>query len=303
MVNVSEGRRTEVIADLAAAAGPSLLDVHVDPDHHRSVFTLAGPGPHDAEAAARDLTRAAAGHVHLPSHAGVHPRFGAVDVVPFVDLDAELDLGLATRPDPGPGRGEDRAGAAARLFAAWIADELGVPAFLYGRADPRGSTLPRVRRDAFVRRPPDTGPPAPHPRLGAVAVGARGVLVAVNCDLADADVALARRVAAAVRERDGGLRGVRALGLPLESRGRAQVSMNLVDLRATGVEAACTEVRRLVEAGGGRLERVELVGLVPGAELGRWSDGFLRWSRVRVDAAIESRLDLRWSPSDAGRPA
>lgn len=275
VLNVSEGRHTDVVADLAAAAGPSLLDVHVDPDHHRSVYTLAGPGIADAERAARALARAAAGCLHLPSHEGVHPRLGAVDVVPFVDLEPE---------------GPDRARVAARRFAAWIAEELGVPAFLYGRADRQGRTLPEVRRDAFVRRSPDAGPSEPHPHLGAVAVGARDVLVAVNCDLADADVALARRVAGAVRERGGGLPGVRALGLPLDSRGRAQVSMNLVDLAATGIEAACTEVRRLVEAGGGQVARVELVGLLPRAELSRCSAGFLAWSRIPADATIEGRL-------------
>lgn len=282
VVNVSEGRRTEVVAELAAAAGPSLLDVHVDPDHNRCVLTLAGPEPAAAEEAAREVARTAAEWVHLPSHEGVHPRLGAIDVVPFVDLDpAGSEPPLAAGPD---------ARSAAHRFAAWIAEELGVPAFLYGRADLRRRSLPEIRRDAFVRRPPDAGPPQPHPRLGAVAVGARDVLVAVNCDLVGADVALARRVAAAVRGRDGGLSGVRALGLPLESRGRAQVSMNLVDLAATGIESACTEVRRLVEAAGGRLERVELVGLVPSSELRRCSDAFLAWSRLPRDATIEARL-------------
>lgn len=285
--NVSEGRRAGVVAALAGAAGPSLLDVHVDPDHNRSVFTLAGPGPRDAERAARDLALAAAAALDLSDHRGVHPRFGAIDVVPFVDLD--LDGGR----DPGDAHRRDAvsgAGAAARRFASWIADELGVPVFLYDAADPGRRTLPEVRRDAFRRRRPDTGPPAPHPRLGAVAVGARAPLVAVNCELAGPDAALARRVAGAVRERDGGLPGVRALGLALGSRGRAQVSMNLVDLAATGIETACTEVRRLVEAGGGAVERVELVGLAPSAELRRCSEGFLAWSGLPRDATVEARL-------------
>ncbi len=268
--NVSEGRRQEVIDALAAAADDSLLDVHADPDHHRSVFTLAGPGARDSEAAARRLAIAAAALVDLRAHNGVHPRLGALDVVPFVALE-----------------GTDAADAreAAAAFAQWIARELALPAFLYD-----GASLPAVRREAFARRTPDFGPSVPHPALGAVAVGARPPLVAVNCRLDRDDVQLARDIATQVRERDGGLPGVRALGLELASRGRAQVSMNVTRLEACGLERACTAVRRLAYEGGVDVEQVELVGLVPAAELARSSPEFLAWSGIGPDQTIEARL-------------
>jgi glutamate formiminotransferase len=272
--NVSEGRDETVVATLADACGASLLDVHRDADHHRSVFTLAGPGPRDATAAVRALARAVAEHVDLLDHRGVHPRFGALDVVPFVALD-----------EPG-----SVAVDAARGFADWIAAELGIPVFLYDDADPEGRSLPDARRTAFDARAPDRGPAAPHPRLGAVAVGARPPLVAVNCWLDAGDVAVARGVAAAVRERDGGLPGVRALGLALPGAAATQVSMNLVDLDATGLEAACTEVRRRAEAAATRVTRVEVVGLVPAAELARCRQAFLDWAALGPDITIESRL-------------
>jgi glutamate formiminotransferase / 5-formyltetrahydrofolate cyclo-ligase len=195
-------------------------------------------------------------------------------VVPFVAL--------------GPTPTADAVDAAAS-YARWIADELGVPAFLYDDGDPEHRTLPSVRRDAFTGRAPDFGPDAPHPQLGATAVGARRVLVAVNVELEDDDLALARTVAHQVRERDGGLPGVRALGLALPSIGRVQVSLNLVDLDATGLEPALLAVRDAVDAAGGRVARVELVGLVPAAALSEASRGFLAWSGIGSDQTIEAR--------------
>jgi glutamate formiminotransferase / 5-formyltetrahydrofolate cyclo-ligase len=168
-----------------------------------------------------------------------------------------------------------------------------VPVFLYDDADPDRRPLPDARRDAFDARSPDRGPHLPHPTVGAVAVGARPPMVAVNCWLDRDDVALARAVAAAVRERDAGLLGVRALGLRLAERGVAEVSMNLVDLDRTGVEAACMEVRRRVDAAGARVTKVEIVGLVPAAELDRCSPAFLRWAGLGPDLTIEHRLATR----------
>jgi glutamate formiminotransferase len=165
--------------------------------------------------------------------------------------------------------------------------------FLYDEADPAGRTLPETRRDAFAGRPPDVGPNTPHPRLGAVAVGARPPLVAVNCWLDTDDIRLAREVAAAVRERGGGLPGVRALGLAVASRGGVQVSMNLVALDRTGLERACTAVRARVEAVGRRVSRVELVGLVPAAELDRCRPAFLAWAGIGPEVTIEARLAAR----------
>jgi glutamate formiminotransferase / 5-formyltetrahydrofolate cyclo-ligase len=278
--NVSEGRRRDVLDALSDAAAPSLLDVHVDQDHHRSVFTIAGPGEGDAEGAARRLALATARLLDLTEHEGVHPRLGVLDVVPFVALTETA---------------EERSVAVetARGFAAWVAHELGVPAFLYGDADPEARSLPDVRREAFAPRPPDYGPGEPGHRLGATAIGARPPLVAVNCDLDRDDGELARQIAAQVRERDGGLPGVRALGFPLASRRCAQVSMNLTRLEACGLERACTAVRRLAYEGGTDVARVELVGLVPAAELERCSPEFRAWSGVGPDQTIESRLAAR----------
>lgn len=266
-----------MIGALVAACGPTLLDRHTDPDHHRSVLTLAGPGPTDASTAVRDLARAVAVHCDLGRGSGVHPRLGALDVVPFVALDGT----------------DATAVAEARRFAAWIADELAVPTFLYDAADPLGRSLPEARRQAFVTRPPDHGPAAPHPTLGAVAVGARQPLVAVNCWLDTDDLSLARSVARAVRERDGGLPGLRALGLALASRGTTQVSMNVVDPERCPVETACTEVRRRVEAEGHTVTRVELVGLIPDADYSRCSPEFLAWAGWTPDVTIGSRLRAR----------
>lgn len=272
--NVSEGRDAAVLDALSAACGPSVLDRHTDPDHHRSVFTLAGPAAHDAEGAARRLTLAAADQLDLRAHAGVHPRLGIVDVVPFVALDGDRGSGVV----------------AALAFARWIACDLRVPAFLYDDADTSSRSLPELRRDAFGVRAPDFGPAEPHPRLGATAVGAREHLVAVNCVLDRDDLTLARAVATRVRAGGGGLPGVRALGLPLASQGRSQVSMNLARLAETGLEAACDEVRRLVEAAGANVESVEVVGLVPAAELERTSTAFRAWSGIGASCTIEARL-------------
>jgi glutamate formiminotransferase len=196
-----------------------------------------------------------------------------LDVVPFVALHGEP---LA------------RAADAARDFASWIADALTLPVFLYDHADPHRRTLPDARRAAFTSRTPDLGPARPHPALGAVAVGARPPLVALNCELASDDVARARGIAAAVRERAGGLAG--ALGLALPSVGRAQVSMNLVDLERTGVQRACERVRELARAADDDVARVELVGLLPAAELIRCDPAFLEWSGIGPDLTIEARL-------------
>ncbi|MGH9024679.1 MAG: hypothetical protein ACRDWD_00960, partial [Acidimicrobiia bacterium] len=162
--------------------------------------------------------------------------------------------------------------------------------FLYGAADPRRRPLPSARREAFSTRDPDHGPGAPHPDYGAAAVGVRPPLVAVNCELAGGDVALAQHIATAVRERDGGLSGVRALGLWLATRGRPQVSMNVTALERTGVEAACGAVEVAAARAGTAVAAIELVGLVPAVEYERWSEGFRQQSGLGPDRTIEARL-------------
>jgi glutamate formiminotransferase len=278
--NVSEGSRREVVKRAGAACGECLLDMHADPDHNRSVFTLIADRANEIERCATELAHAVVDQADDSWHDGVHPRLGLLDVVPFVALSETADERAA-------------AAHAAHDVARWVAGTLDVPTFLYGEADPEGRDLPAVRRDAFVRRGPDFGPGEPHPKLGATAVGARRVLVAVNCELDGDDADLARRIAHDVRERGGGPPGVRALGFELASRRRAQVSLNLTDLSATGVEAACTEVRRLARDAGADVDRVELVGLLPRAELDRCSDEFRGWSGLTDGQTIEARLEQR----------
>jgi glutamate formiminotransferase len=234
VINVSEGRDRSVVAAIAGAAGTGLLDVHSDPHHNRSVLTLAGAR---VEEAARSVAAEAVRRIDLRLHVGVHPRLGAVDVVPFVPL---------------AGSSMEDAVAARDRFAAWAGDELGLPCFLYGPE----RTLPDVRRHAFTGLVPDTGPAVAHPTAGAICVGARPVLVAYNVWLAEwVEVAVARRVAKEIRGP-----ALRALGLDVG--GRAQVSMNLVDPdRLTPADAYDAVVARAP------VDRAELVGLLPASVL------------------------------------
>ncbi|MGE3620548.1 MAG: glutamate formiminotransferase [Acidimicrobiia bacterium] len=258
VVNVSEGRDAERVAEVAAAAGDHLLDLHSDPHHNRSVLTLVG------EEATRAVATAAVAVIDLRRHVGVHPRLGAVDVVPFVALAGSTPADAL--------RARDRT-------ASWLATELAVPCFLYG---PERS-LPEVRRSAFRSLPPDVGPRSPHPTAGATAVGARPPLVAYNVWLADGGVDLARAVAGEVRSAT-----LRTLGLQVGER--AQVSMNLVEPAVTGPEQAYDAVTRAVEARGGVVAGAELVGLVPAAVLRACTPS--RWAELDLDPerTIEARL-------------
>ncbi len=267
VVNVSEGRRHHVVADLATAAGDDLLDVHTDADHHRSVLTLVG------EAAPRAVAAVAVERIDLRDHRGVHPRLGAVDVVPFAPLGGTtLDEAVAAR---------DR-------FVAWVAEELGVPAFAYGAGR---APLPEVRRQAFRDLAPDAGPSRPHPTAGATAVGARPVLVAYNLWLTPpADLALARSLARSLRGP-----AVRALGLPVDDG--VQVSLNLVDPLVVGPATVYDAVAARVP-----VARAELVGLAPRAVLD--SVPPQRWLELGLDPerTIEARLSRRRVSLETRRP-
>jgi glutamate formiminotransferase len=266
VVNVSEGRQAVVLDELAAAAGPHLLDVHRDEDHNRSVFTLAGETGSLAEAV-RTLATLTVERLDLGHHQGVHPRIGVLDVVPWVALS-----GWPVEAGP-----PEAAVEARDAFAAWAGDVLSLPCFLYGAH----RSLPELRREAWNTLAPDTGPSFPHPTAGAAAVGARPVLVAYNLWLAapDADLGLARRLAA-------GLRGpaVRALGLAVG--GAVQVSCNLIDPQAVGPAAVFDAVATHTGVG-----RAELVGLLPGRVLGAIPEH--RWPELGLDRSqtIEARLE------------
>ena len=295
--NVSEGRRPEVVDEIVAAfagAGPEalVLDRSSDPDHNRSVLTLMGPGPALVEAAVAGAV-ACARLIDLRAHRGVHPRMGALDVLPFVPFGAVTRLRGGDDP-------ELDCTDLAELAGRRIAEEAGVPVYLYGAAarHPGWAALPAVRgkgfealRDAPGDRPgPDCGGPGLHPTAGATAVGAREVLIAYNVELAGADLELGRRIAAAVRERDGGLPAVRAMGVPLVHRGRVQVSMNLLDWRVTPPAKAYAAVAALAERHGARVEASEIVGLAPAGSLGVDDPAELRLRGALDDLLLESRL-------------
>lgn len=251
--NVSEGSDRATIERLAGAFGAlRLLDVHSDPDHGRSVLTLAGEQGVMAEgllAGAREAVAA----IDLRGHAGLHPHVGAIDVAPVVHLDADAR---------GP------AVSAALTAAALIGDELSLPVFLYGglangreRAEIRAGGLERLTARMLAGEiEPDYGPAEPHPTAGAVLMTARPPLVAFNLDLDTDDLELARAIAAELRETGGGPDGVRAIGLFLPARGRAQVSLNVHDPRAVPLAEIVARVRERAP-----VAEAELVGLAPRA--------------------------------------
>jgi glutamate formiminotransferase len=260
--NVSEGRDARAVKAIAVAFDAQLLDVHTDPDHHRSVFTLAGQPGELALALARGAREALA-RIDLRTQSGVHPRVGALDVAPIVYLD-DCDRGAAC--------------AEALVLADLLGHELELPVFLYG-ALANGRTRAELRRggpDELARRmstgelTPDFGPRgALHPTAGATLVAARPPLVAFNVELEPpATLADARAIAAAIR--DGGsdaLTGVRAIGLWLEHEHVAQVSTNIEDHLATPLAAVLAAVAERA-----RVHRAELVGLAPRAAFAGFPD-------------------------------
>lgn len=261
VLNFSEGRRQSVIRSAVSSLAPSgcrVLDVHSDPDHHRTVVTFVGNAD-EAHEGAIALTAWAVSEIDLRAHHGVHPRIGSVDVIPFVPLGSETI---------------DTCAALAVRTGERIAGELGLPVFLYGAAARREGhrNLADLRRGGLqglaerMARPgggPDFGPRTLHPAAGAVAVGARGLLVAFNVNLRTTDLAVARRIARTLRESNGGLAGVKAIGLSLARAGCVQVSMNLTDPRSTGLAAAFRAVRDEAARDGVAVAEAEIVGLVP----------------------------------------
>jgi len=288
--NFSEGRRSEVIDEIAGAAreagGAYVLDLSSDPDHNRSVLTLAGDAPAVVNAVL-EATRVAVARIDLRVHEGTHPRMGAMDVVPFVALDE---------------RSESEIMGCATGFALRAWSELGVPCYFYGRVarDPDRRELPKVRGKGFEElltasvedpaRKPDVGGPGIHPTAGAIAVGVRPPLIAYNVNLASTDLALAKRIANRIRERDGGLPGVRALGMALEERGMVQVSMNLVDYRRTPPAGAFAAVAAIAAEQGVDVVESEVVGLIPKAALEGTSPEELKVRDWRDDLVLETRL-------------
>ena len=280
--NFSEGRDPVVVAGIARAvasiAGASLLDTTSDSDHNRSVLTFAG-SPEAVARAAFAAIHAAVESIDISRHAGVHPRIGAADVVPLVPVN-----GVTL---------EDCAELARRLGRR-IWEELRVPVFLYEAAAlrPECRRLENVRRLAPAGHAPDFGT-GRHPTAGASVVGARKFLIAWNINLRTTDVSVARAIAKEIRESSGGLPAVKSIGLPLESRGEVQVSINLVDFERTPLYVVFDAVKELCDRQGIELAGSELIGMIPAAAL-RSSEGHdLQWQNFRDELVLENRLALK----------
>lgn len=266
VINLSEGRDAPLLGELRASAGTSLRDLHADPFHNRSVFTLINSAQElvpDVHA----LLRRAFATLDLSRHEGVHPRFGVVDVVPFVALEPE---------DP------EEAVELRDRTASWIADTFDVPVFLYGPVDGSIRTLPELRKMGFRTLMPDKGPKSGSPTLGASAVGARNLLVAWNLWLRGVTLLEARAIAHAVRREE-----VRALAFQVGDL--VQVSCNLVAPLIVGPSTVYDRVTSLLPLGGS-VDRAELVGLAPRALLAK--EDRSRWSELDLSEmrTIESRI-------------
>lgn len=286
--NVSEGRRRQVIERLVEAAagapGCRLLDWSRDPSHNRTVLTLAGDAP-GVTAALLALYAAAAAAIDIRQHCGVHPRVGAVDVVPLVP--------------PAPAA-QGACVALARALGRTVAQRFGIPVFLYAdaAARPERRALENIRRGELaglarrMRQPewqPDFGPSVPHPAAGVSVIGARSVLIAFNVNLATEDLAAAREVARAVRASGGGLPHVKAIGVRLRG-GRVQVAMNLTNYRETSLPRAFDAVRHEAALRGAAVAGSELIGLVPADALDAAGAEYVQLAEFGPRRLLETQL-------------
>ncbi|MCL4445799.1 MAG: hypothetical protein M1134_02825 [Actinobacteria bacterium] len=271
VVNISDGRDADVIAQLSSRCDAVLLDVHEDAVHDRSVFSLAGDED-DVYESCQSLARTALELIDIHSHQGPHPRLGSIDVVPFVPLSSSSPEAVVVERD---------------RFATWAGTDLALPCFYYGPL-PDGTLryLPDVRRLAFSALPPDTGPTVAHPTAGACAVGARGHLVAYNIWLSRADITAARDIASKLRSSD-----VKSLAFDMGST--VQLSFNLTDPFTTGPTDVYDAASLLASERDLGIERSELVGLIPAALLARIPRH--RWAELDVspEQTIEARMQDR----------
>ncbi len=288
--NFSEGRRKEVVDAIANAIvsvpGVRLLDTEMDPNHNRSVITFIGDRSAVAEGAFQGA-KAAVARIDMNTHRGEHPRVGALDVLPFVPI-----LGVTM---------EDCV-VLARSVGKRIAEELQIPVYLYEEAATRPDrrALPDVRRGEYVGlkvaietdpdRKPDFGPGKLHPTAGACIVGARPVLIAWNVNLGTRDVRVAKRIAKAIRESDGGLPAVRAKGFELADRGLVQVSMNMTDYRKTSLVQVYEAILALAAKEGVEVVESEIIGLVPLDAILAGATQYFKLARFHREQILETRL-------------
>jgi len=288
--NFSEGRQREVVdaiaRAIAAVPGVALLDKEMDANHNRSVITFIGSRAEVAEAAFA-AARTAVERIDMNQHHGEHPRVGALDVLPFVPIS---------------GVTMDDCVALARSVGKRIADELRVPVYLYEAAATRPDrrALPDVRHGEYEGlkaeigtnpdRRPDFGPSRMHPTAGACIVGARPILIAWNVNLATKDVAVAKRIAKAIRESDGGLPAVRAKGFELTDKGMVQVSMNMVDYSRTNLVQAFEAIRSLAHDAGIEIAESEIIGLVPLDAILQGAEAYFKLAGFKRSQILETRL-------------
>ncbi len=287
--NVSEGRRRDVIERLAEAVratpGVRLLDHSADASHNRSVFTLAGDAA-AVKAATLALFAVAVEAIDLRQHRGEHPRLGAVDVVPFVPIE---DVTMADCV------------ALAKDVGEAVAERFRVPVFLYeeASANPARTNLEDIRRGEFeglavkmasAGWAPDFGPAAPHETAGACVIGARMPLIAYNINLNTDRLDVAKKVASAIRHSTGGLRYVKAMGVKIDDRNLAQVSINLTNYAKTPVFRVFEMVKREAARYGVTILESEVVGLVPSAALLRSAEFYLQLERFSDDQILEKKL-------------
>jgi glutamate formiminotransferase len=287
--NISEGRDKKkidsIVASLSGVEGAKLLDVCVDADHNRTVLTLIGR-PEDVERGAGAICTRALSLIDMRTHKGVHPRIGAVDVVPFVPL---------------RGASMKNAVDAAHRFGRAFGERNRIPVYFYGEAalDPRRRELPDVRKGEYEalrthfenpRWIPDAGPAFFNPRGGATAVGAREPLIAFNINLATHDLHVAKEIASAIRQSGGGLQHVKAIGVPLQSRNIVQVSINLINYKVTSLKKVFDTVKNKASQYSISILESELVGLIPEEALAGVSAEYLQLSKFRRECIIETHL-------------
>jgi glutamate formiminotransferase / 5-formyltetrahydrofolate cyclo-ligase len=287
--NFSEGRDAAAIDAIAQAVGAvpgvKMLDLTSDPDHNRSVLTFVGD-----PAACRDgvlaLFAAAIPRIDLTRHRGQHPRLGAVDVVPFIPI-----------------RGIDTPAcvALAREAAAAVAERFSLPVYLYEDAasSEERRNLSNVRKGEFeglaekMKLPewkPDFGPSTPHPTAGASVIGARMPLIAYNVNLGTADLAIADRIARAIRHIGGGFRYVKAMGVELKDRGIVQVSINMTNYKKTPLHRVFECVKSEAARHGVNVVGSEIVGLTPAEALYEAAEFYLRIEKFTPEVVLETKL-------------
>ena len=288
--NFSEGRRKAVVdaivAAIASVPGTRVLDVEMDPNHNRAVVTFIGDRKAVAEGAFRGAQKAVE-LIDLNVHRGEHPRIGALDVCPFVPIsDVTMEDCVAI----------------ARAVGERIARELKVPVYLYEEAATRPDrrALPDIRKGEFEglreaikkdpSRAPDFGPRELHPTAGATVVGARAPLIAFNVNLGTPDVKVAKNIAKAIRESDGGLKYVRAKGFELKDRGIVQVSMNMTNYKGTPLSRAYELIKVEAERYGVAIVGSEIVGLVPLEAIVDVAAFCLKLEDFKTEQILETRL-------------